>query len=84
MNSSSNQDKDGNTDSNEHDASEVEFLGGNAENDGRNKSKKCFYQKCGKKYFNDEVWKLIPCANNSCQKLIHKLCFKHFLSVSNL
>jgi hypothetical protein len=71
--SSSNEDEDGNNDSNECDASEVELLDGNAEKEGSDNSKKCSYKKCGKTYYNDEVWKLIPCANTSCQKLIHKL-----------
>jgi hypothetical protein len=82
--STSNEDEDGNNDDNERDASEVEVLDGNAGKDGSNESKKCSYHKCGKAYYNDEVWKSIPCANTSCKKSINKLCFEYFLSVSKL
>jgi hypothetical protein len=53
-------------------------------NSKTNTTLKCSYRKCGKALFNDDVWKLLPCANSACKKLIHRLCFEHFLSISNL
>jgi hypothetical protein len=45
---------------------------------------KCSYQRCSAALFNDDVWTLLPCTNSTCKKKIHRLCFKHFLSVSTL
>jgi hypothetical protein len=45
---------------------------------------KCSYCKCGKAYFNEENWALIGCANTSCKKQIHRLCFEYLLSVTEL
>jgi hypothetical protein len=44
--------------------------------------KKCSYCKCAQKQHHN--WPLIACANPTCKKMIHELCFAHFLSVTNL
>jgi hypothetical protein len=47
-------------------------------------SPKCSYRKCGKNYTYGCEWSLLPCANSSCNKVIHRLCFEHFLRVTPL
>ena len=44
--------------------------------------KKCSYQKCTQKAHQN--WALVACANPTCKKMIHELCFTHFLSVTQL
>jgi hypothetical protein len=45
---------------------------------------KCSYRRCGAGLFLNDVWTLLPCANSSCKKKIHRLCFEHFLTIANL
>ncbi len=44
--------------------------------------KKCSYCKCAQKEHHN--WPLVACANPTCKKMIHELCFAHFLSVTHL
>jgi hypothetical protein len=46
---------------------------------------KCSYRKCRKAYFNKEIdLTLIACANTSWKKQIHRICFEHFLYITEL
>ncbi len=76
-NTSSDEDDDSNNGNNE-DMNHVEEK--NSSNMHQHGALKCSYRKCGKSYFNDDVWALLPCDNFSCKKKIHCLCFEHFLS----
>jgi hypothetical protein len=66
---------------------EKEVMQDNNNKTGNNKSStpvKCSYRRCGAGLFLNDVWTLLPCANSSCKKKIHRLFFEHFLTVANL
>ena len=42
---------------------------------------KCSYSKCERRLFLSEDWPLVKCE--SCSKMIHPLCFRHFLAFGN-
>jgi len=44
----------------------------------------CSYRKCGKNCTYGCEWSLLPRANSSCNKVIHRLCFEHFWRVTPL